>query len=391
MFAKAGRYIVLLFFLFLLPPSVFSSEKQTASELVVFHSPNCHECVKIKNEVMPGLEKEFRGRVVFTYLDVDEVENYKLLLDLMRKGGNGDKFEIPVFYMNGESVSGAGSNGAKLHDFIIRSLAKGTARAGLVPVDPVEYFRGFVPLSVTIAGLEDGINPCAFTVIVFFMSFLALQGYRRRELFLIGLSFIAAVFLTYLGIGLGVFNFLYRFRSFWAVTRLLNMAVGSMSIVFGCLALRDFIVFRKTGSVEGLALQLPRKIKNRIHEVIGFFYRRSGEERKGELPVSGWKLVLSAWVTGFLVSLLEALCTGQVYLPTITFVLKSSPFKLRALAYLLLYNIMFIIPLAVIFVFALMGTTGAQFSKFLRRHMGLIKVLMAVLFFALGIFLIWRG
>jgi cytochrome c biogenesis protein CcdA len=80
-----------------------------------------------------------------------------------------------------------------------------------------------------------------------------------------------------------------------------------------------------------------------------------------------------------------------VYLPTIAFVLKASPLKLQALGYLLLYNIMFIVPLIVIFVLALMGTTSSQFSAFLKKHLGLIKIFMAVLFFSLGIFLIWRG
>ena len=101
--------------------------------------------------------------------------------------------------------------------------------------------------------------------------------------------------------------------------------------------------------------------------------------------------MLSAFISGFLVSLLEAVCTGQMYLPTIAFVLKASSFKLQALGYLLLYNIMFIVPLVVIFVFALMGTTSAEFTSFLKKHLGVIKIFMAVLFFSLGIFLIWRG
>jgi len=47
--------------------------------------------------------------------------------------------------------------------------------------------------------------------------------------------------------------------------------------------------------------------------------------------------------------------------------------------------------LIAIFILALMGTTSAQFSGFLKKHLGLIKIFMAVLFFSLGLFLIWRG
>jgi cytochrome c biogenesis protein CcdA len=101
--------------------------------------------------------------------------------------------------------------------------------------------------------------------------------------------------------------------------------------------------------------------------------------------------LFSALVAGFLVSLLEAVCTGQVYLPTISFVLKSTTLKFQALAYLLLYNIMFIAPLVVIFALALLGTSSQQFSDFLKKRLGVIKILMAVLFFALGIYLLWRA
>jgi hypothetical protein len=102
------------------------------------------------------------------------------------------------------------------------------------------------------------------------------------------------------------------------------------------------------------------------------------------------RLVLSALITGFLVSLLEAVCTGQLYLPTIAFVLKTTPFKLQALLYLIAYNIMFILPLLIIFLLALLGVTSGQFANFLKKHLVSVKVIMAFVFFSLGIFLVWR-
>jgi cytochrome c biogenesis protein CcdA len=277
----------------------------------------------------------------------------------------------------------------KLRVFIAANL-KGGSVVGLNTVDLVAHFKSFVPAAVVFAGLGDGINPCAFTVIIFFISFLALQGYRKHEVAFIGLAFIFAVFLTYLGIGLGIFNFLYRFRGFWVVTYLLNILIGILSIVLGVFALYDFIEFRKTGSAEGLILQLPKSIKERIHKVVGFFYRRNSRQEHNALKPALNRLVLSALGTGFLVSLLEAVCTGQVYLPTISFVLKSTSLKLEAAGYLLLYNIMFIVPLLAIFILALLGTTNQQFFGFLKRHLGLIKILMAILFFGLGGYLLWR-
>ena len=242
------------------------------------------------------------------------------------------------------------------------------------------------------AGLIDGVNPCAFTVIVFFISFLLLQGYRRKDIILVGLSFILAVFLTYLLLGIGIFGFLYRFSGFFIVARVFNITIGSFSIVLGFLALFDFFKFRKTGKTEGLVLQLPEPIKKQNHKVIGLHYRKTQKTEEGATAVKKhiFALILSALITGFLVSLLEAVCTGQTYLPTIAFVLKTAPVKLQAFGYLCLYNLMFIIPLLVIFILALLGVSSEQFSKFLRTHLGLIKILMVILFFGLGIFLLWR-
>lgn len=102
-----------------------------------------------------------------------------------------------------------------------------------------------------------------------------------------------------------------------------------------------------------------------------------------------WGLLMSALIAGFLVSIIEAVCTGQVYLPTIIFVLKTAVLKLQALAYILIYNIMFILPLVAIFLFALLGVTSEQFARFLKKHLVAIKIVMAVLFFTLGIVLVY--
>ncbi|MBU0547236.1 MAG: hypothetical protein KJ710_07700 [Candidatus Omnitrophica bacterium] len=386
-----GKYIICFFFILFLPAGILAADKQKAPELLIFHALNCHKCVKIKTQTMPVIQKEFQDQVAFVYLDVGKLENYKLFLSLMQKSGTTVEFKVPFFYIEGKFLNSEGQVEANLRNFIKDALNSARSGPSLMPADPIAYFKSFVPLSVIIAGLEDGINPCAFTVIVFFISFLAVQGYRKRELFFIGAAFILSVFLTYLGIGLGVFNFFYRFRGLWVITHFLNIAIGLASILFGIFALHDYIKIRKTGSTDQLILQLPKPIKERIHKVVGFFYRKSNQEKKQSSSPGLSKLIVSAFISGFLVSLLEAVCTGQVYLPTIAFVLKASSFKLQALGYLLLYNVMFIVPLIAIFVFALMGTTSAQFSGFLKKHLGLIKIFMAVLFFSLGIFLIWRG
>lgn len=254
----------------------------------------------------------------------------------------------------------------------------------------MERFLCFTPLAVSGAGLIDGINPCAFTVIVFFISFLALQGYRKIEMVITGVFFILTVFLTYLLIGVGLFDGLYRISGFWIIAKMINLALGIFSLVLGVISVYDLIKYVKAKDSQGMILQLPKSVKNRIHSLIRFHYQNP-LRTQGEKPkLRVFQLIITAVITGFLVSLLEAVCTGQLYLPTIAFILKTSTLKLKAFFLLALYNIMFVVPLVVVFLLALLGLTSVNFSQFMRKYMIWIKLLMAVIFFSLGWLLVWR-
>lgn len=382
--------ILALFFIFSCRATWAENETRDLPKLLIFFSPGCHRCQVVKAQVMPGIENEFRSRVSFEYLNLDNLDNYRLMLSLKDKAQPGIKFEIPLFYLNNSFINSEGNVHDKLRMFILEGLKKQNEKRARAHISLVDYFKHLAPLAVIIAGLQDGFNPCAFTVIVFFISFLAFQGYRRKELFLIGAVFIFAVFFTYVLIGLGIFNFLYGIRNFWRLTRAINLVVGASSIGLGLFSLYDFFKFRRTADTNGLTLQLPQAIKNRIHALIGFYYRKD-KNQKDALKPRMYRLILSALITGFLVCLLEAVCTGQAYLPTLVFIFKNTSLKLHALSYILLYNTMFVIPLIIVFVLSLAGFSSPDFARFTKRRLGLIKILMAILFFTLGILLIRRG
>lgn len=381
-------------------PGVPASEDRGVKNAVIFFSPSCHACIEVKEKILPEIEKEFGGQVAFEYRDLSEIENYDMLASLLEKHGLPPTFTVPVVFLNGVFLQGKEAIENGLRDALrAEQGADGVSHMGAVTgirdgSTIVKRFQEFTPAAVIGAGLVDGINPCAFTVIVFFMSFLALQGYRRRHLVAIGLGFIVAVFLTYLLIGLGLFNFLYRFKNFLYVTAALNFAIGTLSILLALFCVDDIVRFRRTGSVESMTLQLPSAVKRRIHDVIGFFYRRKNSAGAAEPEaVSRPRPVFlfgTALVTGFLVSVLEAVCTGQVYLPTIVFVMKTTALKARAMQYLALYNIMFVVPLLAVFVLAVLGAGSAQFAAFFRRHVVAVKGLLAVVFFAMGMMLLAR-
>lgn len=182
------------------------------------------------------------------------------------------------------------------------------------------------------------------------------------------------MFLTYLLIGLGFFKALYSLKAIYWLNRALYKGLAFLCLLLGILALLDYISYRETQDYKAQILQLPTSLKKRINQVFGWLRKRERE--------AVWKLVCIAFVVGLLVSILECACTGQIYIPTITLMMAQE--KVKAFFFLILYNLMFVMPLIAVFLIALLGVSSQTISGFLKRHLGIIKIFMAFLFFFLA-------
>jgi thiol:disulfide interchange protein len=145
--------------------------------------------------------------------------------------------------------------------------------------------------------------------------------------------------------------------------------------VLAILTFRDFGRAQK-GQPSDMTLRLPMSLRRRINKVI----RESSQMRA---------FVGVAFFTGFLVSLLELACTGQVYLPTIIYVMSQPDLAAQAFLYLLLYCLMFILPLVVVFVLSYFGTSSEQLGQFVNRHTSTIKFATGLLFIGLALWMSW--
>ncbi|MCM8802285.1 MAG: hypothetical protein NC827_03125 [Candidatus Omnitrophica bacterium] len=237
-------------------------------------------------------------------------------------------------------------------------------------------FKSFKFFTVVFAGLIDGVNPCAFAVLVFFISFLTTIKRKRKEVILVGFSFTFSAFLVYFLIGTGAFSFLSQFTYYKIFSKGLNILVGIGAIVLGIFSFFDFLKAKK-GKVKEIKLQLPKPIKTKIHSTI---------IKKMSLP----NYIFGAFLSGIIVSVLELACTGQVYLPTIVFVLNQPEFKRIGYFYLFLYNIFFIFPLLAILLLSYLGTTSQKLSQFSSKNLPAVKLILSLFFFTLGIYLLLR-
>jgi hypothetical protein len=173
--------------------------------------------------------------------------------------------------------------------------------------------------------------------------------------------------------GLGLAEVVRQFSSFSLVGRLIYGLTALICLGLAAFSLLDYLKIRQ-GRLAEISLQLPKSLKQRIHQTIRTHSRMRG-------------YVGAAFGAGVLVSLFELACTGQVYLPTIVFVTGVAELRLTALAYLVLYNLMFIAPLALVFGLTYLGTSSRQLTVFFQARAGMVKLLTAVLFGLLGVWL----
>ncbi len=234
----------------------------------------------------------------------------------------------------------------------------------------IERFKRWSLSAVLIAGFIDGINPCAFATIIFLVSYLTFAGKKSREILLYGTIFTSGVFIAYLLVGLGLMTFLHQLTAFPFISKGVYLFIGFFALILGIISLYDYILFKR-GQVAKWKLQLPMGLKKKIHEII-----REEARVKGGL--------LATFGAGFIIAVCTVICTGQVYLPTIGFVMSIPELKKHAVFNLILYNIMYIVPLVGVFVLTFFGVNSEKMALVTKKYTGMVKLLTAILFLALA-------
>jgi cytochrome c biogenesis protein CcdA len=238
----------------------------------------------------------------------------------------------------------------------------------------IDRFKQFSLGAVLIAGFIDGLNPCAFATIVFLVSYLAFLGKQSREILIYGIIFTLGVFIAYIIAGMGLMAGFRQLSGFPMITKGIYLVIAVFAFVLGIISFYDYVLFRR-GQVAKMKLQLPMVLKKKIHGII----RRQTRSTKAGF--------IGTFALGFVIAATEVVCTGQVYLPTIGYIMTVPELRVHAFLNLIIYNIMFIIPLVGIFMAAFFGVTSERMALVTKEHTGTVKLLTGILFIGLGAFL----
>lgn len=227
---------------------------------------------------------------------------------------------------------------------------------------------------VLLAGLVDGFNPCAFSIIIVLAGILAVGGRMRRARLAGGLSFCVASYATYMAMGLGLVSAIRAVSSFGIVVDVVFAILAASLFVLSVLSFRDALRYHRQRVPAAITLQLPDKVKSMIRAVASSSW-------------SGPAVVGTGLACGVVVTLLDSLCTGQVYVPVLA-LLAMEQHSVRALVLLALYNLAFISPLVVVFILAAKGADSERMSRWSKRNVVPSKIFLGIVFAVLG-YLLW--
>lgn len=252
---------------------------------------------------------------------------------------------------------------------LLASMALAVYFGFIHPHAPMAGMSEYLPTvtlgTVVVGGLIDGINPCAFTVLLLFVTAMLATvqatsaadiNAARARIVGMGSIYIAAVFLTYLALGVGLLATSAIFSRFHAPARIgALLAVG-----MGLWMLKDVFL-----PGVGPRLAAPK--------VVGQWTIESA--RKATIP--------ALIVGGFLIGLCTVPCSGAVYLAVLSLLsLQSSAFV--GFAYLVLYNLMFILPLVALLIVASARPTLNRLAHWNLHHKESVR-------FALGASVVVMG
>jgi cytochrome c biogenesis protein CcdA len=357
-----------------LPKDTLSREDTTDSVIYYLYLTACGSCAEAKMtlDTLPASifitwgAYTFKSKVEIVPINIGE--DTALALSLFESYRvPEDKQFAPIIFLRDMYLSGSEEITRELNASLLRGEAVGNhiAQPDKQPLPPLRLLSTFA------AGLIGGLNPCALSMVLLFLSILVpLKKKAGRYAVL----FLASKFVCYLAIGTLLTGIMHYLNLDW-LPLAIKIFLTVYSVVLILLNLWDTYAAKRE-AYGHIRNQLPARLRRFIHKRI----ESIAGSRKALIP--------AILFLGILVAASEFLCAGQVYLATLLTSLQTGVDTLRLLLLLVAYCLAFLIPSALISILILRGKAAMQLSDFVRRRMVAIKLVTA-LFFIVVLLAVW--
>lgn len=232
-------------------------------------------------------------------------------------------------------------------------------------VELPQNWRQHLTVGTVVGGaVIDAINPCELAILIFLMGTLLISGEKRRAL-KAGIAFCLAVFLAYFAMGIGLLKIIQSLH----ISLIIVKIVGILSIVLGLLHIKDYIKYEAGGFVMEVPKTWRPTMKNLIKNVT--------------TPVG-------AFLIGLLISVFLLPCTSGPYVVILTLLGNQSVGQIKIFLYLLLYNLIFILPMVAIVWLMYRGLKATEAEAWRKNKIRLLHLIAGIILILLGIAIFMR-
>lgn len=224
-----------------------------------------------------------------------------------------------------------------------------------------------IPTILALAA-ADSVNPCELAVLILaLVAILTNDPRNRKKVLLTGLSFTAAIFIMYLIYGLFLVEIFQTFTAIAEIKIWIYRILGLLGIILGLSNIKDYFSY---GGL-GYRTEVPSKWRPSMKNIIA----------KIESPIGGF-------IAGLLVAFFLTPCTMGPYV--ICCGLLSNLGLLASIPWLLLYNLVFVLPMIAITLIVYLGFSSIDsISGWREGNVKLLHLIAGIILVIIGILLVF--
>ncbi len=346
-----------------------------STTLVFFHETGCSHCARTE-AFLESIHPDYPDLEILHY-EIHDAESLDLLPKLLAAYGV-EEGAVPILFVGDVALVGGVFYGLEDEPLVpsgrseeialeraIGLAVESGAPSPLTRIDGSTASRGGFAETLTIpavivAAAADSVNPCTFAVLVLLLGTLLVAERRGRKSLVLkaGFAFTIAIYVSYFLMGIGIFTAIQAA----GIQRPFIIAVSCLAILLGLWNMKDYFAYGKWFTIE-----VPQRWRPTVKRLTA-----------SVVSVPG------AFFVGVLDSLFLLPCSSGPYIAILALLGKTTT-RTQGILYLLLYNLIFVLPLIVITLAVHFGfTTTARAERWRSARLGKLHLISGVIMFLLG-------
>jgi len=335
-------------------------------DIVYFYGTGCPHCAKLES-FLDEIKDDYNLNIL-EYEVYSNQTNRDLATHFALEYGESFR-GVPMTFIGDKSFIGFSNNVGEQIEAKIQACQEECCDSPLDKIKGCEHDQE-TKEKLTILGIiglaiADMINPCALAVLAMVLIALFTQDPSKKYRVLLGgFSFVAAVFITYMIYGGIIVQFFIFIKDYFdSIAPYVRIVFGVLAILLGILNIKDSINY-KPGSI---GTEMPMFMRPIAKNVIKSITKPFG-----------------AFIIGIIVTLFLLPCTIGPYI--VAGERLSEIAFMKTIPWLILYNIIFVLPMIAITLLVYFGYTKVEnVSGWKEKHIKTIHLISGIVLIILGV------